>query len=464
MPRALCGSVRFSDRFGNSPEAQLARMQREAFLARGPAVRDAAARLAGHFTPGHADHGQPLPDVEALLDGAGIGDAYIAEVRAGIHRALPESERAMIDAVRRDAAQVGWLGAASVFSTIARRSGGFAAAATDIPQVELPHGELERWSPPAAAAVRAVSEALASSEAYPTLAGARPGLGSVGVFGGGTAISALPGGLLDWIDVADITVADTGAPLRDLSDFGHSLVLKALWALATLTGLAIKSEAIANIGGVLNFWKSDVFEGAWQVLDSAVSMAIGLMVLSGLILAYLLPLIPWIRFFFGILAWLVSIIAALLAVPVWLAAHLTRGEDGLVIPATQRGWLFLPGLVLRPALMLFGLFVGHVLCVVAVGLLNTTFVAALADASSASGIGLLGWLVMTVIYVMIAYAAVNACFKLIDLLPQAALDWLGGRDGGEGGEADRLTGGISGAFGRLGPLRIGSRRGGGGRG
>ena len=47
-------------------------------------------------------------------------------------------------------------------------------------------------------------------------------------------------------------------------------------------------ESIPLIGGGL-----DKFEAVWQVADSIVSTVLGLMILAGLVLAYLVPVIPF---------------------------------------------------------------------------------------------------------------------------------------------------------------------------
>ena len=102
-----------------------------------------------------------------------------------------------------------------------------------------------------------------------------------------------------------------------------------------------------------------MFKSSWQVMDSFVSTILSTMLIAGIVLAYVLPALPYIRFLFGIVGWVVSVVVALLAVTVFAAAHVTRGEgDRLTIEATRQGWLFLPGLFLRPALMLFGLILG----------------------------------------------------------------------------------------------------------
>ena len=57
----------------------------------------------------------------------------------------------------------------------------------------------------------------------------------------------------------------------------------------------------------------------------------------------------------------------------------------------------------------------------------------------------------------------NASFKLIDLLPSAVLDWIGGRGGAGEDGGERVGGAAAGAISRVGGLRIGAgpRRGGG---
>ena len=47
---------------------------------------------------------------------------------------------------------------------------------------------------------------------------------------------------------------------------------------------------------------------------------------------------------------------------------------------------------------------------------------------------------MLTLYVMLCYALMNGAFKLIDLLPSAVMDWIGGRAGGTDDGAGRLGG------------------------
>ena len=76
--------------------------------------------------------------------------------------------------------------------------------------------------------------------------------------------------------------------------------------------------------------------------------------------------------------------------------------------------------------------------------------------NTSGGLGPIGFLAMLTLYVMIAYGLMNASFKLIDLLPSAVLDWIGGRGGAGEDDGERLGGAAAGAISRVGALRIGA--------
>ena len=201
-------------------------------------------------------------------------------------------------------------------------------------------------------------------------------------------------------------------------------------------------------------------QAAWQVGDAFISTAIGLVLISGVVLAYVLPALPFIRFLFGILSWIINVVVAVLAVTVFAAAHVMRGDGkGLTTPATRQGWLFLPGLILRPPLMLFGLILGYFVFLAGMGLFNDAWLPQMRDAFGADSLGPVGYLAMLALYVMVAYGLMNVSFKLIDLLPNAVLDWIGGRAGADGEGADRLGSTVVGGISRLGGLRVGARAG-----
>ena len=58
---------------------------------------------------------------------------------------------------------------------------------------------------------------------------------------------------------------------------------------------------------------------------------------------------------------------------------------------------------------------------------------------------------------IVAYGLVNASFKLVDLLPSAVLDWIGGRAGAGDDGSERNGGAAVAGISRMGAVRIGAR-------
>ena len=76
---------------------------------------------------------------------------------------------------------------------------------------------------------------------------------------------------------------------------------------------------------------------------------------------FLIPLLPFFRFFIGVLAWLLNVFEAIIAIPIVALAHLNLGGEGLGGGAMRRVYLLWLNIIIRPALTLFGLLVGLLL-------------------------------------------------------------------------------------------------------
>ncbi len=462
MPGDLCGAIRFAGLAAEGARGIAAEGHRNALAGLLPEIRAIAADLAAHYVTGSPVYGRPLPDLDVLPKGRGLAERYAGVLDTALARAASEERAELARVVAGDAKAASWMSAASFFNTIAHRTGLFQAAAHNIPGVSLPPPSLERWAPAADAAVKGLTTALVRSRGYQPMlfsaaAGGAAALPAPG--GGGGSMAA---GVMEFIDLDSVIVADSGNPIADLASLGHGLMNAALAATAALMGAAAGSgllESVPFVGKGL-----DMFESVWQVADGFVSTVLGLLLIAGAVLAYLLPALPFIRFLFAILGWIVAVVVAVLAVTVFAAAHVTRGDGNrLATQATRLGWLFLPGLILRPPLMLFGLIAGYFVFLAGISLFNQVWLPQMRDAAASGGLGPIGFLAMLTLYVMIAYGLMNASFKLIDLLPSAVLDWIGGRGGAGEDSGERVGGAAAGAISRVGGLRIGAgpRRGGG---
>ena len=461
MPGDLCGAIRFAGLAAEGARGIAAEGHRDALAGLLPEIRAIAADLAPHYVAGSPAYGRPLPDLDVLLEGRGLAERYAGVLDAALARAATEERAELARVVAEDAKAASWMSAASFFNTIAHRTGLFQAAAHNIPGVSLPPPSLGQWAPAADAAVKGLTTALVRSRGYQPMlfSAAASGAAALPASDGGGGMAA---GLMEFIDLDSVIVADSGNPIADLASLGHGLMNAALAAMTALMGAAAGSgllESVPFVGKGL-----DMFESVWQVADGFVSTVLGFLLIAGAVLAYLLPALPFIRFLFAILGWTVTVVVAVLAVTVFAAAHVTRGDGNrLATQATRLGWLFLPGLILRPPLMLFGLIVGYFVFLAGIGLFNEVWLPQMRDAGASGGLGPIGFLAMLTLYVMIAYGLMNASFKLIDLLPSAVLDWIGGRGGAGDDGGERVGGAAAGAISRVGGLRIGAglRRGGG---
>ena len=408
-----------------------------------------------------------LPDLDVVLDA--VGQRYFDYLEGRLGEAAQvetQDRRTRLDDMERD---VEWLAAASFINTIAYRTSSFQAVSYGVPDVVPPaYGALEEEHDLVNKSVGLLVQHLERSRVYKLgylsvgdqgFAGSLPGLTGSNEGLGGVLFGLLD---LDGVFVAGDEFGRTVNPIGQLASFGSSLISS---ALGTYTAL-IAATAGRHLGAAAFSWNpvtkgvaqklADAAGSAWEVGGGFINMVLGILLIAGVVLTFVLPLIPFIRFLFGILTWLMSVVEAFLSITVFLAAHVTRGEGNqLMTSVTRSGWLFLPGLVLRPALMLFGFVLGYWVFVAGIGILNGVFVPYLKDADDLVGIGVVGFITMVVVYVFICYTLMNMAFKLIDVLPSVVLEWIGGRSSGGGGGTESAMGGIMSGVGRMSAIRLG---------
>ena len=265
MPEGMCGAIRFPGLDAEGAPGIAAQGHRRALTGLLPAIHATAAGLAAHYVPGTPVYGRPLPDIDSLLARQDLAASYARVLDEALTRAASEERETLARVVAEDAREASWMAAASFFNTIAHRAGLFQAAAHNVPAVELPTPSLDEWSPAADAAVKGVAAKLARSRSY------HPMLLSAATSGAGAlpapkAEGGMVSGLLEFIDLDSVIVAESGNPIADLAGLGHGLLNAALAAIAALMGAATGSgllESIPFIGKGL-----DVFESAWQVSDA----------------------------------------------------------------------------------------------------------------------------------------------------------------------------------------------------
>lgn len=179
--------------------------------------------------------------------------------------------------------------------------------------------------------------------------------------------------------------------------------------------------------------------------------ALGLLTTVGASLAIYTPLLPYIYFTFGALAWIISTIEAMVAGPLVALGIISPSGQHEIMGKGEPALLLLFNLFLRPSLMIFGLIAAMLLAVVAVEMVNATF--GIVFKSNAGY--WIGGLVLSLVFVLVAYvslilAVLNKCFAVINLIPQQVIRWISGQ--GEAVEAPtgEMKGAIDSAAGKAG--------------
>lgn len=178
---------------------------------------------------------------------------------------------------------------------------------------------------------------------------------------------------------------------------------------------------------------------------------LGIMVSVGFTTAYYIPILPYMIFTFGSIAWLISVIEAMVAAPI-IALGVTHPEGHDAFGKGEAAVMLLMNVFLRPSMMIIGYIFGIALCYVGVWILNAGFDNAIGFIQSGdelniqkgSGTGeykdwagvyayFFGILIYTTIYLTI----VQKAFTLIAYLPDKVLRWIGGTPESLGSDASQ---------------------------
>lgn len=218
-------------------------------------------------------------------------------------------------------------------------------------------------------------------------------------------------------------------PLAQLTALGKGMID----AVVRNAGFALAGAGVSGLLGLIDALPQELAKIGSGFFFSMVTVSIGIAV----ILFFILPLIPFIYFFFAISSWLKSIFEAIVAMPLWALSHLRIDGDGLPGPAASNGYFLLLEIFIRPILILFGLLASINIFSALVFTLNTIFdqvvnvggfdhETAKANATMLENLtSSIDEFFFTAMYAIICYILGLACFKLIDQIPNQILRWAG---------------------------------------
>lgn len=224
----------------------------------------------------------------------------------------------------------------------------------------------------------------------------------------------------------------TQDPIMAISNVGDYLIGSA-WGLASALGVV---DVAHSMGKALPFVGKAI-----PNLDKYISFALFTiflpLLLYGLALAYYLPAIPFIRWISALVGWIILIVEALVAAPLWLCAHALPEGDGAAGQHGKRGYFLLLGILIRPPLMVVGFFTAVVLMNVVGRLLGAGFEIFIAGTSQTKILGITGTFSMLVILGIVVIMTANKFFSLIHYLPEHVTNWIGQQFHGLGEKEDQ---------------------------
>jgi len=153
----------------------------------------------------------------------------------------------------------------------------------------------------------------------------------------------------------------------------------------------------------------------------------------GIVLFFLLPLMPFMYFTFSTINWVIEVAEAFVSMPLFALAHLRIDGEGMPGQTAYAGYLTLFGVMMRPLLIIVGLIVSSLIFGAGVYFINSVYLEAVfayrpsgttkIDLSQLGGFELVTYLVL---YVYMIYTLANSTFKLIDTIPDKMMRWIGG--------------------------------------
>lgn len=218
--------------------------------------------------------------------------------------------------------------------------------------------------------------------------------------------------------------------MSQMKSFGDTLVVTGETFMATMSAAAAVAGAaeagsasvpiLGTITGALGGGMKAVIEFLTPMLTILMLGLFGF----GLSLSIYAPMIPFITWVASVVNWFVLLIEAVLAAPIWAVAHIHPDGDDAVGRGGQ-GYMMILSLIMRPALMLFGLIAAMLLTQPITGLVNAGFMSAISGVQADSMTGIFSFLGFVTVYVVMMTTVLHTVFSLIHWIPDNVPRWIG---------------------------------------
>lgn len=215
--------------------------------------------------------------------------------------------------------------------------------------------------------------------------------------------------------------------MKNLGDYTLASAESAIGIYISAKIAAAVADGSNAVGKIANIFSAigDVSKGLIEGVSPFFLMVIIPLLIIGAGLSIYLPLVPFVIWFGAIINWLVVVLEAIVAAPLWAITHLGGEGDGMGARSAH-GYIFLLNVMVRPFLMVIGFFGGGACLVVGGTFLNEIFGIAVANVQFDSMTGLISMIAFLLVYLMVCLTLVHSCFHLILIVPDQVINWVGG--------------------------------------
>ena len=232
------------------------------------------------------------------------------------------------------------------------------------------------------------------------------------------------------VDAFANALSQNGDPVLEAQSFGNTVID------ATEAAIIGSVGTMAMGAGVGNSWVAQAsaktgFDLAKAIQIASMYLAPFLLALSlpllcfGALLATILPAIPFVVWTLGVIAWLILILEALVAVPVWGILHASPEGDGFLPGTVRNGYLLLLDLFVRPSLMVIGFFAGFVVLEALALLIDQGFSVMVAGVTAGHLTGIVGFIALLGVLAGLLTTTAWKSFHLVVWFPEHVLRWIG---------------------------------------
>lgn len=228
----------------------------------------------------------------------------------------------------------------------------------------------------------------------------------------------------------DKSIREYDDPMLAMQSLGHGI------ANTMYTGLITAGTAkIATSGAANSLWLKIVpgggaVSGGVKELADMMFSGVGMLFLIMLpvifTLTIYLPTMPFVLWIMGFAGWLILFVEALVAAPIWAVAHAMGGGGDAINQQARAGYMILLSLFLRPTLMLFGMFGGMIVAIIAGKVAVSAFVPMALSVSGDRFIGLITIVGFVIILCMMMISIMHRSYGLIHEVPDKVLRYIGG--------------------------------------